>query len=383
MRHATLISSATSVGTQIRLALLLAPLLACSGAPPGPADPTVARAEPPSSEERYCAWFGDVRGGVLYFGQAAFWSAYRASGETGGGGEDPRADLAVAGPQLIGRFDLERGELLPPLEVGGADARSGVWDVHAHSNGRVYFTTYFESMGWVDPRSGEVRRLEALGPYLNEIAPGPGANLLVSRYAAAAGAGSGSIVLITPEGELLAEHPLEPPQGFVAAPKTPAFDPARGEIWATMDLLPEDSGPIRHDTYVLGLDGRERRRIERPEIQFVAFGADGTGYRAEREENRLWLHVAPPGAAGIRLLLDDAFAADLDFAQDIQIARDGRAVVTRWSGFVHVVDPHAATQTLRLPALEPGGLYYSGVLAGERVCATYCADVSIVCQRLP
>jgi hypothetical protein len=377
MTHAIRIGSATLVGTLTRLALLLALLLACSATPPRPAEPVLARAEPPSAEERYCAWYGDARGGVLYFGQAAFWSAYRASGE------DPRADLAVAGPQLIGRFDLRSGELLPPLEVGPADARSGVWDVHAHPNGRVYFTTYFESMGWVDPRSGEVQLLEALGPYLNEIAPGPGANLLVSRYASAAGDGSGSILLITPEGELVAEHPLEPPIGYLAAPKTPAFDPARGEIWATMDLLPEDGGPVRHDAYVLGLDGRERRRIERPEIQFVAFGADGTGYRAEREGSRLWLHVAPPGAAGRRLPLDEAFAEDFDFAQQIQVARDGRALVTRWSGFVHVVSPHGATQTLRLPAFEPGGLYYSGVLAGERVCATYCADVSVVCQSLP
>jgi hypothetical protein len=373
MKHAILVSSAALVGTQIGLSLLLA----CRATPPGPAAPLVARAEPPSAEERYCAWYADARGGVLYFGQAAFWSTYRA------GGEDPRADLAVAGPQLIGRFDLRRGQLLPPLEVGPADARSGVWDVHAHPNGRVYFTTYFESMGWVDPRSGEVQLLEALGPYLNEIAPGPGENLLVSRYAAAAGEGSGSILLITPEGELLAEHPIEPPLGYVAAPKTPAFDPAREEIWATMDLLPEDGGPIRHDAYVLGLDGRERRRIERPEVQFVAFGADGTGYRAEREGSRLWLHVAPPGEASTRLPLDEAFAADFDFAQDIHVACDGRAVVMRWSGFVHVVHPHGAIQTRRLPALEPDGLYYSGVLAGRRVCATYCADVSVVCQSLP
>ena len=89
MRRAIPVSGATSVGTRISLAMLLALLLACSGAPPGPADPTVARAEPPSSEERYCAWFGDVRDGVLYFGQAAFWSAYRASAESGGGRARP------------------------------------------------------------------------------------------------------------------------------------------------------------------------------------------------------------------------------------------------------------------------------------------------------
>jgi len=377
MRHATRIGGAAFVGTPTGLALLLALLLGCSGAPPGPAEPAVACAEPPSAEERYCAWYADAHAGVLYFGQAAFWSAYRARGE------DPRADLAVAGPQLIGRFDLRRGELLPPLDVGSHEARSGVWDVQAHPNGRVYFTTYFESMGWVDPRSGEVQRLPALGPYLNEIAPGPGENLLVSRYASEDGFGSGSILLITPEGERVAEHPLEPPPGYLAAPKTPAFDPAREEIWATMDLLPEHGGPVRHDAYVLGLDGSERRRIERPEIQFVAFGPDGTGYRAEREGSRLWLHVAAPGSSGKRLPLDDTFAADFDFAQDIKIARDGSVVVTRWSGFVHVVAPGGATRTLRLPALDPNGLYYSGVLTGERVCATYCADVSVVCQSLP
>ena len=90
-------------------------VLSCSATPPRPAAPVVARAEPPSTEERYCAWYGDVLGDVLYFGQAAFWSAYRASGE------DPRADLAVAGPQLIGRFDLRREQLLAPhrADYGG------------------------------------------------------------------------------------------------------------------------------------------------------------------------------------------------------------------------------------------------------------------------
>ena len=41
----------------------------------------------------YCAWFGDARSGVLYFGEAPFWWALRADQ-----GSDPRADLRLAGP---------------------------------------------------------------------------------------------------------------------------------------------------------------------------------------------------------------------------------------------------------------------------------------------
>ena len=50
--------------------------------------------------------------GVLYFGEAAFWSAKASAGG------DPTADLQRAGPQLVGRFDLAGERWLPPLEVG-------------------------------------------------------------------------------------------------------------------------------------------------------------------------------------------------------------------------------------------------------------------------
>ena len=46
-------------------------------------------------------------------------------------------------------------------------------------------------------------------------------------------------------------------------------------------------------------------------------------------------------------------------------------------------DASGRTLELRLPGLDPHGLYYSAVLAGDQICATYCADVSIVCQNLP
>jgi hypothetical protein len=324
--------------------------------------------------ERACAWYGDARDGILYFGESAFWDAARAHG-------DPLADRLVRGPRRIGRFDLVGRRLLEPLDAGPGQAPTGVWDVLAHPNGRVYFTTWFDAMGFVDARSGEVRRLEGLGRGLNEIAPGPGATLLVSRYGNPDDASAGGSVLIADlEGAPVAELPLAAPAGHRSAPKTVAFDAARDEIWATTDLFPVAAGgAIRHDAYVLDRSGREKRRIERPEVQFVAFGPDGTGLLAEVEGARLDLRVRPPAGPDRVLRVDAAFPAGTDFVQDIHFAPDGRAVLTRWSGVVHVFHPPDSLATLRLPGLEPGGLYYSGVLAGERVCATHCGGLTVVC----
>jgi hypothetical protein len=369
------VSAASQVGSwKIGVAALLA-ALACSAPPDAQRPYTVAEGDSPSGAERYCAWYGDARGDVLYFGAAPFWSAFRAHGD------DPRGDLAARGPQPIGRFDLRRGRLLEPLEVGEPASRSGVWDVLAHPNGRVYFTTYFEAMGSVDPASGEVRRFEALGPGLNELAAGPDGALLVSRYGVTDGA-PGAVVVFSPDGEPIDEFPLSAPSGFRAAPKTLAFDPNRGEIWATTDLLPDADAAIRHDTYVLDRRGRELRRIERPEVQFVAFAADGTGYRAELDGARLELVVVSPDGSSERILLDDGFVASHDFVQDIQPAPDGRVVVTRWSGWLHVIGDAPTPRALRLPALEPDGLYYSGVVSDGRVCATYCAGIHVVCRDI-
>jgi hypothetical protein len=253
--------------------------------------------------------------------------------------------------------------------------RSGVWDVYAHPNGRVYFTTYFEPMGWVDPARGELRHLAQLGAGLNEIAPGPPGEILVSRY----GGSRGSVLRITPDGELVAELPLAAPPGYRPAPKTVAYDPSRREIWVTTDLLPSGDGPVRHDTYVLAPDGRELRRIASPEVQFVAFAADASGARAELEDGRLWLVRMRPGAPERRVLLDARFPVGSDFAQDIQFGEDDAVVVTRWSGAVHRVDSADGLHTLHLPRLESDGLYYTAVPSDGGICATWCAGVSVVC----
>jgi hypothetical protein len=296
---------------------------------------------------------------VLYFGQSAFWQALRA------GGGRPDADLDRVGPQPIGRFDLRRERFLEPLELGVGTDRTGVWDVLAHPNGRIYYTTYFEAAGWVDPESGRRQRLPALGYGLNELAPGPDGNLLASRYATPDG--DGGVAVLDPRGQLVTEYRLEPRAGYTIGPKTVAFDPARGEIWVTSDLLPAAGDPPRHDAYLLDRNGREKRRIEQPEIQFVASPAA----------------PGPSPEAGRRIRLDDAFAAEYDFVQDIQPARDGRVVVTRWSGWVHVIDAAGEARAVRLPTPEPEGLYYTAVLEGGRICATYCAGVTVVCRDAP
>jgi hypothetical protein len=340
----------------------------------------------PSATEHYCAWYGDDRDGVLYFGQSAFWWASRRGA--------PDSVLDETGPAPIGRFDLRSADLLEPLEVGGAEDRSGVWDVLAHANRRVYFTTFFSSAGWVDLETGDVSRLPNLGDGLNEIAPGPDGGLLFSRYFGSDASG-GSVVVVDLEGRLVAEHPLRPPPGFVTAPKTPAWDPVRRQIWVTADVLPEgpdqrDAAAIRRGAYVLDSDGRQLAYTEQPEIQFVAFGADGTGYRAEVADSELALRIVPPASedpraedprseVGRRIVLDRAFPAKLDFAQELRILPDGRVVVTRWGGKIHIVRPAGEVRTVSLPRLSARGLYYTGVIAGGQLCATHCGGIEVVC----
>jgi len=338
-------------------------------------------ATPATKAAGYCAWYGDSDGETLYFGESAFWAAMR--GEAG----DPTADLRVAGNKRIGRFDLADSRMEPPVEVNVAGG-SGVWDVLVRP-GRVYFTTFFGFAGSVDPASGRLTIFDGLGPGLNELAPGPDGSLLASRYGSAGG-GPGSVVRFTPAGELLAEHPLGAPEGLVAAPKTIAWDPVRREIWVTVDLVSRNGAPAPPDARRLGADGREIERIAEPEIQFVAFAADGTGYLAARGGSVLELLVLEPGmtgsplAAARHIILDREFSPGFDFVQDIHPAGDGRVVLTRWSGKLHVVEPGAGRfETVDFPRDGGQGLYYSGVLAGRRLCATYCAGVEVVCTELP
>jgi hypothetical protein len=291
------------------------------------------------------------------------------------------------GPQLVGRFDLRRRVHLAPLDLAPAASAGGVWDVLAHPNGRVYFSDFFGASGYVEPESGRVTRFDVLGAGLNEIALGPDGHLLLTRYGTERGA-DGSVVLVDAEGALLAEHTLRGPEGYGVAPKSVAWDPVRREIWVNTDLIPAQPGaPVRHDARLLAADGRELLRYETPELQFVAFSADGTGWFAEVEGRLLRLRVRPPERAtspiltGLLVPLDDAFAGEADFVQDLQVDEDG-AVVTRWSGRVHVVGRTGRVQEVALPTDGAGSLYYTAVRARGGVCATRCGEVEVVCAGL-
>jgi hypothetical protein len=348
------------------------------------------RAAPPSSVETYCAWYAEPDGGVLYFGQSAFWSAFRRMGG------QPQADLSVAGPRWIGRFDLRAERFLDPLDVAGSagEALSGVWDVLpvGGGTGQVYFTTYFDAAGSLDLATGDVSTFHSAGRFLNELAAGPEpGQILASRYADAAN-GGGAVVLLDAQGRVLAEYSLPAPKGYALAAKTVAWDPIARQIWVTTDLLPvPDPAAVTvfpHPTLVLAADGREVERfgttLDPLEIQFARFDSAGRGHLALVRGGRLELAVLAAdaerrGLAGAeRLLLDSDFPQQLDFAQDIHVAADDSVVVTRWSGVIHLIEPTGRLRSLQLPR-SGDALYYSAVLEDGRLCATRCGEVEVVC----
>jgi len=338
--------------------------------------------------ERYSAWFGDERAGVIYFGLSPFWSALRAHGE-------PTADLDEPSAHLIGRFDTEREKFLPPLVATqpGPDSRSSVWDVLAHPNGWVYYTTYFEEMGRVRPGLGDVEYFKALGTGLNEIALGPDQNLYVTRYSGAAHAKAsrdGSVVEISPEGALLREQTLSARPDAVTAPKSLAVDPLSGEVWVNADVIGRD-GAVTFATFHLAPDLTvKEKHAGSPELLFVSFDGDGRGFFVEDRAGELWLRVVREGKAVDELDLGPR--APADFAQDIHFAANGAAAIAFWSGRVELVRQtpsglqHAALQLDKPPECAGPGqnaVFYSAFLGARSVYATLYCDAAIARAPLP
>lgn len=336
-------------------------------------------------EERYSAWFADERDGVIYFGLSPFWTELRAHGG------DATADLLEPSAHLIGRFEIERERFLPPLVARrpGPDSRSSVWDVLAHPNGWIYYTTYFEEMGRVRPGMGDVEHFDSLGTGLNEIALGPDRNLYVTRY----GSGTtgvranadGSVAVVSPEGLLLREQSLHARDGAMTAPKSLGVDPLSGDVWLNADVIAPD-GRVSFAAFHLGPDLQLIARLDAPpELMFVAFDRAGRGFFVEDRNGRVELRVTRAGAELARL--DLGARAPADFAQDVHFAADGSAAIAFWSGRVELVREangsyeHAEVR-LERPAEcatpEQNAVFYSAFLAARAVYATLYCDAAIV-----
>jgi hypothetical protein len=319
--------------------------------------------------ERYSAWFADARDGILYFGLSPFWTLWWESGG------DPRRDLEAAGEQLIGRFDLRARAFLVPLRVRAAaeGARSSVWDVLAHSSGRIYYTTFFEEMGWIAAEGEAQQRFAHLGGGLNELVEGPGGSIYVTRYTE-----PGSVISIEPDGALRWETRLEPH----VAPKSVAVDPTSGEVWINTDTKAPD-GSIAHETIRLSAQGEvlEARSADGAELHFAAFSSAGEGWFAEARGEWLWLRYEPPRGARRELRL--ARLDPIDFAQDIEPG-PGSAVVALWSRRAFEVragDAGLVAREVRFrvpPECEPPhpSLTYTAVAwQGELFATLFCGPV--------
>jgi hypothetical protein len=313
------------------LSLALAAQAACGRGSSPAAEPAWFRAGPwNSGPEPYSAWFADSDGRILYFGLSPFWTLWWETAE------DPRADLREPGDHLIGRFDLERGRFLPPLLVRrrGPGSRGSVWDVLVHRNGRIYYTTYFEEIGSVAPDGSDVRHFAGLGAGWNELVEGPGGLVYATRYSDSpedpGAQRRGSVGVLSPEGALLRELPIEPDRGRFRAPKSLAVDPASGEIWVNVDAFSSD-GSVSYEALRLSPGGEVLGTWPAPpELQFAAFDASGRGWFAEAERAELRLRVV----AGGREIAATSLGArrPVDFVQDIRFGPDGAAILASWAG---------------------------------------------------
>lgn len=345
-----------------------------------------------AGEERYSAWFGDARDGVLYFGLSPFWTLWWQSGG------NPRLDLDRPGDHLIGRFDLRTRRFLEPLRPRSrADgARGSVWDVLAHSSGRIYYTTFYEQLGWIARDGSAGEHFSHLGTGFNELAEGPDGRIYVTRYAdapqAAAQPSHGAVTAIEPDGALVWEARFPRAQdGSFVAPKSIAVDPIGGQVWINTDTFDRNGSLARHETLRLSAQGELQERDAGPvELQFAAFAPGGEGWFAEARLGWIWIRRVAPGGAERSLRL--ARLGPTDFAQDIEPMGDGSAVVALWSHRAFRVSGAGESLVAREirfhlpPDCEPPehrSLTYTAVVWHRDVFATLFCGPTVLRARLP
>ncbi len=366
----------------IRAGALCLVVIGCATAPAPSLGPAVFRA-PESAEapERYSAWFADERDGVVYFGLSDFWTSFWATG-------DPMAELREPGAHRIGRFDLASESFLKPLVAreAGPDVRASVWDVLAHPNGWVYYTTFYEEMGRVNPATGAVERFSSLGRGLNELALAADGRIFATRYGSGVedprARSDGALVVLSQEGERLREIRLHARDGAVTAAKSVACDPSTGHVFVNADVILDDGG-VEYARFELDAElSLVHGAVGDPELVFVAFAPDGRGVLIEDEAGQVRLSILESGRE--RATVDLGPRLPHDFAQDVHFAPDGTAAVAFWSGRIELVREHEgrfehARLDLDKPAAcePPAGrsLVYSAFVRSSSVYATlYCGE---------
>ncbi len=305
--------------------------------------------------------------------------------------------MRLRGELLIGRFDLGRRAFLEPLRAlpRGETSRSSVWDVLAHSNGRLYYTTFFGALGSVAADGSDPRVHPELGAGLNELIEDPQGWIHATRYSDApedpARQTRGGVLVLTPAGERVRETPIPPAAGRFRAPKSLALDPQSGELWVNLDAFDAEGG-VHYETLRISAGGEiQEARPAPPELHFAAFDRAGRGWFAESLDGELRLRVTQRGAELARASLGPR--EPLDFVQDIQFAPDGRALLALWSARVVVARLGAAgglslrELALARPAdcVAPRGrsLLYTAVATRERVFATLFCGATVLEAPLP
>jgi hypothetical protein len=277
---------------------------------------------------------------------------------------------------------MEEERFLPPLLVRANDpaSTSSVWDVLVHSNGRIYYTTFWNEFGSVRSDGSDVQHYAGAGEGLNELWEGPGGEIYVTRYL---GERPGIAVFGT-DGGLRRELVMPQAPGALVCPKSLAVDPASGDVWFNTDTFYDDDRPAGFDAYRLSAAGAVLEQVTEPLLAFVSFDAAGRGWFVDDAEGAWTVRIVEPGGRTTRVELGPH--GRLDVVQDIHHAGDV-AVLATWGRSVFAIRApeggRAERCVLPAPPLDCGGepaLGYSAVVSarGGRVYASVDCGIRVL-----
>jgi hypothetical protein len=254
--------------------------------------------------------------------------------------------------------------------------------VLVHSNGRIYYTTFWNEFGSVQPDGSDVRHYAGAGEGLNELWEGPGGEIYVTRYL---GERPG-VAVFSPDGRLVRELVTPQPAGARVCPKSLAVDPSTGEVWFNTDTFYDDGRDPGFDAYRVSADGAVLEQVTHPLLVFVSFDAAGRGWFVDDADGAWSVRIVEPGGRTTRVALGGH--GRLDVVQDVHHAGDV-AVLATWGRRVFAVRAPAGGPAERCvlppPSLDCGGepaLGYSAVVSARGGRVYESVDCAIRVLRL-